>query len=51
MEVANEHMDASGVPEDSLIRGLADIQLACNAQPMLRQYMREGYPTPEQLMQ
>lgn len=50
MKAANEHMDAQGVPEDSLYRGLASITVACTIDPMLRTLMSEMYPGPQQIL-
>lgn len=51
MEQANEHLDASGVPEDSLVRGVVSVQLACNQNPMLSIAMKRCWPELDQLMQ
>lgn len=50
MKAANEHMDTLGVPDDSLYRGLASVQVACTIDPMLRILMREMYPGAQMLM-
>jgi hypothetical protein len=51
MVAANEHMDAEGIPEDSLVRGVASVQLACNANPMLSIAMKRCWPELEMLLQ
>lgn len=51
MEQANAEMDEQGVPEDSLIRGMADISIACEHHPVLKALMREMYPTTSTLTQ
>jgi hypothetical protein len=48
---ADAHMDAKGIPADSLLRGLARLQLACNLNPDLEQVLRTHWPTPESLLQ
>lgn len=49
MKQANEHMDSLGIPEDAIVRGLANVQLACQANPDLQALMAEMYPSPQQL--
>jgi hypothetical protein len=51
MKQANEHMDAQGVPEDSVLRGMADIHLACNENPILGILMGRCYPSTETLLE
>jgi hypothetical protein len=49
MEVINEEMDNQGVPEDSLLRGLADVHDACSHHPVLLYLMSEMWPTTDTL--
>jgi hypothetical protein len=49
-EQADKHMDEAGVPADSLFRGLAKLQLALNASPVLEHILRTNYPHPESLL-
>ena len=51
MEIANDDMDARGIPQDSVIRGLADMQLACNANPVLAKIMKILYPSAVTLLE
>jgi hypothetical protein len=51
LEAANEHMDALGVPDDSVIRGVVDIQLACNANPILKKLITQCWPTAETMLE
>jgi hypothetical protein len=48
---ANAHMDELGIPADSVLRGMADIQLACNAHPILSALMRHCWPSEETLLE
>ena len=49
MEQANAEMDEQGVPEDSILRGFADIQIACAHHPVLMYLMREMWTTTDML--
>jgi hypothetical protein len=51
MGMANAHMDAQGIPENSVMRGLADIQIACQAHPILSMIMKRCWPTTETLLE
>lgn len=51
MKAANLHMDAEGVPEDSLVRGIAEVQLACNGNPLLKKVMRQCWSNLDSLLQ
>jgi hypothetical protein len=48
---AMEHCDAKGVPSDSLFRGLIDVKIACNEQPMIGELFTEMWPSADALMQ
>ena len=48
---ASAHMDAEGVPEDSLFRGLVLVTLACNQNPILQSLMETLWPSPASLLQ
>lgn len=48
---AMAHLDALGVPEDSLVRGLAEVTIACNIEPYLGKVMMSNYSMKESLMQ
>lgn len=50
MVIANDHMDAQGVPDDSVLRGLAGVQLACNLNPALEFLCTEMWPSPQALL-
>lgn len=50
-EIAMKHLDECEVPSDSLLRGLAEVHLACNIDPLLRHLMREMYPDQATLTQ
>lgn len=48
---ASEHLDAEGVPEDSLYRGLVQVHLAINQTPGLGECMMGLWPNCYALMQ
>lgn len=51
IKMADQHMDAVGVPEDSISRPLAHFSLALNQNPGLLYLMREMYPNARALTQ
>lgn len=51
IEAANAHLDAVGVPADSIFRKMAYFSLALNQNPGLLQLMREMYPSGHALTQ
>jgi hypothetical protein len=50
MDQINLEMDDQDVPKDSVLRGLADIQIACQHHAGLRELMSGMYPTSIALM-
>lgn len=50
MDQINLEMDDQDVPKDSVLRGLADIQIACQHHAGLRALMSGIYPTSIALM-
>lgn len=50
MEQVNAELDEQGVPEDSLVRGFADIEIACQNHPTLMMLMKMLYPTSSTLV-
>jgi hypothetical protein len=42
---AMRHMDHAGIAQDSIERGLVEVHLACNVNPVLRAVMFRTYPT------
>jgi hypothetical protein len=51
IEQADAHMDAIGVPQDSLDRELVHLQLALNQNPGLLYLLREMWPNSRALVQ
>jgi hypothetical protein len=51
IEMADAHMDAIGVPENSINRDLIHLQLALNQNPGLLYLMREMWPNAYALTQ
>lgn len=51
MKSAMEHLDSLGVPSESIIRGIVDIGLAANANPMLGYFIERCWPSKETLIQ
>lgn len=49
MEHVYAEMDEQEVPQDSILRGLANIQIACEHSPVLKALMTEMYPSQQTL--